>query len=139
MSRTAVIASALLALMAFIPPGFASNNYTIDLEHVTVSFTVRHSIWAKYQGMVRKIAGTIIFDKEHIENSSVQVEMDAMSVDTLDVNRDNELQGYPVIIDCLSFNRASLAVRPERAEAREQVNRKRIREQLPPDRERSKA
>ncbi|MGB9140655.1 MAG: hypothetical protein WCB71_00455 [Aestuariivirga sp.] len=71
MSRTAVIASALLALMAFIHPGFASNNYTIDLEHVTVSFTVRHSIWAKYQGMVRKIADTIIFDKEHIENAFV--------------------------------------------------------------------
>jgi polyisoprenoid-binding protein YceI len=47
--------------------------------------------------MVRKIAGKIVFDREHIESSSVQVEMDAMSVDTLDINRDHELQGYGLL------------------------------------------
>jgi hypothetical protein len=43
MRKTAAIASALLASMTLAGPTLASNNYTIDAEHVTVSFTMQHS------------------------------------------------------------------------------------------------
>jgi polyisoprenoid-binding protein YceI len=97
MARKAFLVSIAMSAAALVGPAFASSSYTIDPEHVTVSFTVQHSKWAKYQGMVRKIAGEIIFDREHIESSSVHVEMDAMSVDTLNVGRDYELQGYGLL------------------------------------------
>lgn len=94
MRRTASNAVMLLALVTLAGPTFASNKYTIDPEHATVSFKIGHGKWSTYQGMVRKIAGKIFFDKENVEMSSVQVEMDAKSVDTLNFGRDYEVQSF---------------------------------------------
>lgn len=97
MSKIYIFAGALVALVSVATPTVASDKYRIDPEHVSVNFSMQHSKWAKYQGTVRKISGNIIFNREHIESSSVQVEMDAKSVDTLDVNRDFELQGFGLL------------------------------------------
>ena len=36
------------AAAALVSPAFASNSYTIDQEHSTVSFTIQQMKWAKY-------------------------------------------------------------------------------------------
>ncbi len=90
MGRNSIIAGVLLVLISLTGPAIASEKYRIDPEHVSVNFSMQHSKWAKYQGTVRKIAGTIVFDKERVENSSVEIEMEAKSVDTLNVERDFE-------------------------------------------------
>jgi polyisoprenoid-binding protein YceI len=94
MALKTLLPAIVLATVAAVGPALASNNYTIDPQHSSVSFMVPHGKWSKYQGLVRKIAGDIVFEKEHIEESSVRVRMDAKSVDTLNVERDNEVQGF---------------------------------------------
>src|SRR5438552_15814693 len=86
--------SAAVAFAVLVSPGLAADAYIIDPQHVSVSFSMQHSKWAKYQGTIRTIAGTILFDREDVTRSSVQVEMASASVDTLDAARDSELQGY---------------------------------------------
>lgn len=97
MSRIVAISGTLLVSMFLANSSSASSDYTIDQEHTTVSFRVGHGKWSKYQGIVRKVMGKIVFDKEHIERSTVQVEMNAMSVDTMNVGRDFEVQGYGML------------------------------------------
>ena len=75
--------------MVFVHPSFAADKYVIDPQHVSVSFSMQHSKWAKYQGTIRTIAGIILFDREDVTRSSVQVEMASASVDTLDAARNS--------------------------------------------------
>lgn len=67
-------------------------NLNIDASHSTVSFVVRHMAFAKVRGNFGKFEGTINFDKENPTNSSVNVTIDANSIDTKDENRDNHLR-----------------------------------------------
>jgi polyisoprenoid-binding protein YceI len=92
--RTGSLAALAVSAVTFVGPSLAAETYIIDRDHVSVNFTMQHDVWAKYQGTIRTIAGTILFDKADVAKSSVQVEMAAASVDTLDLGRDHELQGY---------------------------------------------
>lgn len=92
MALKALAVAISAATYALVVPAFASDRYLIDLRHSSVFFTISHGKWSKYQGLVRKFSGRIVFNKEHIETSSVKVEMDPMSVDTLNVERDYEVQ-----------------------------------------------
>jgi polyisoprenoid-binding protein YceI len=92
--RKGTLAAVVVSVVTLVRPALAAETYVIDPQHVSVNFTMQHSVWAKYQGTIRTIAGIILFDKANVANSSVQVEMATASVDTLDVGRDAELQGY---------------------------------------------
>jgi polyisoprenoid-binding protein YceI len=94
MQQTFAMSAAVLACAALVGPSFAADKYVIDPQHVSVNFSMQHSKWAKYQGTIRTIAGTILFDRDNVADSSVQVEVATASIDTLDVGRDSELQGY---------------------------------------------
>ena len=89
-----MVLAAVAVWAALFGPSFGAERYRIDPEHVSVNFSMQHSKWAKYQGTIRSIVGAIVFDRENISASSVQVEMLAASVDTLDKTRDAELQAY---------------------------------------------
>lgn len=67
-------------------------NLHIDASHSEVSFVVRHMAFAKVRGTFSSFEGTINFDKENPTNSSVNVSIDANSIDTRDENRDNHLR-----------------------------------------------
>ena len=64
----------------------------IDTSHSDVSFTVRHMAFAKVRGNFGKWEGTINWDAENVSNSSVNISIDAASIDTKDENRDNHLR-----------------------------------------------
>ncbi len=65
--------------------------YEIDKAHSEVAFQVRHLL-TKVRGRFSDFSGTIRFDPQHPEESSVSVTIDASSVDTDTTDRDNHLR-----------------------------------------------
>jgi len=65
--------------------------YTIDKAHSEVGFQVRHLL-TKVRGRFSDFAGTIQLDEQHPENSSVSLTIDASSVDTDTIDRDQHLR-----------------------------------------------
>jgi polyisoprenoid-binding protein YceI len=68
------------------------SNWNIDTTHSTISFSVRHMVVAKVRGSFKDWSGTLTFDPEHPERSSVEAEIAATSIDTGVADRDNHLR-----------------------------------------------
>lgn len=82
---------ATLAAITFSGAAFAADNYKIDPTHTWVNFTVNHGGWSAASGQFRTVSGSILFDEDEVTKSSVQVEIDASSVDTNNGARDKHL------------------------------------------------
>lgn len=67
--------------------------WAIDPAHSHVEFAVKHMMFSKVKGSFTRFSGTINFDEQNIENSSVSVEIDPASIDTRDAKRDEHLRG----------------------------------------------
>jgi polyisoprenoid-binding protein YceI len=73
-------------------PGFIAGVWAIDPNHSEVSFTVGHLVVSKVRGRFDAYSGTIVTD-EALGHSSVNVTIDAGSVDTHMPVRDNQVRG----------------------------------------------
>lgn len=80
---------AILALAAL--PALAQDSYKIDPVHSEVSFKIRHTL-AKVSGRFAKFSGEITVDNKDISKSSVNVTIDAASVNTDNEMRDAHLR-----------------------------------------------
>jgi polyisoprenoid-binding protein YceI len=65
--------------------------YAIDKAHSDVTFQVRHLL-TKVRGRFSDFAGTVRFDEEQPEHSSVSLTIDATTVDTNNADRDRHLR-----------------------------------------------
>src|SRR3989442_15717823 len=65
--------------------------FTIDKAHSEATFQVRHLI-TKVRGRFSDFEGTIRFDEQHPELSSVNVTIQAASIDTNERDRDTHLR-----------------------------------------------
>lgn len=65
--------------------------WTIDTNHSTVRFSIRH-FFSKVPGNFAKFSGTVAYDPEKPANSSATVEIDAASISTGVEKRDNHLR-----------------------------------------------
>jgi polyisoprenoid-binding protein YceI len=72
-------------------PGFIAGTWAIDPNHSEVSFTVGHLVVSKVRGRFDAYSGTIVTD-EALDRSSVNVTIDAASVDTHMPIRDNQVR-----------------------------------------------
>lgn len=70
----------------------AEEKYQIDTVHSSVAFSVRHMVISDVKGEFNKFSGTIMFDKDNVGNSSVNVTIDAASIDTDNEKRDGHLK-----------------------------------------------
>ena len=66
--------------------------WQIDPAHTTVEFAVKHMMFTTVRGRFKQFSGTIEADEEHPDRSSVQVEIDAASIDTGVADRDTHLK-----------------------------------------------
>jgi len=90
--RSQVVFVAVLALLATaVIPALAVETYTVDPAHSSVGFTVRHLV-SKVPGRFTTFSGTISYDPQKIENSSVDVTIDAASITTDNGMRDKHLK-----------------------------------------------
>lgn len=66
--------------------------WTIDPAHSRIEFLVRHMMISKVRGVFEKFSGTVALDEENPENTTVDVEIDASSINTREERRDAHLR-----------------------------------------------
>jgi polyisoprenoid-binding protein YceI len=69
-----------------------SNTYNIDPSHSTASFSIKHMMIAKVHGGFEKLSGKLVYDAANPSKSSVEVSIDAASVNTREPQRDAHLK-----------------------------------------------
>ena len=86
------VCSILLAVICVGASAQANDIFKIDPAHSTIGFKVRHMLGTA-RGKFSKFSGTIVVDRDHPEQSSVIVTIDAASIDTGIAKRDEHLRG----------------------------------------------
>lgn len=66
--------------------------FTVDPAHSDVGFSVRHMVFAKVRGHFTKWTAQVAFDASDVSKSSVEVTIDAGSIDTREPQRDAHLK-----------------------------------------------
>jgi polyisoprenoid-binding protein YceI len=66
--------------------------WQIDSAHSEVTFSVRHMMISKVRGRFATFSGTVHFDEQNPSASSVDVKIDADSIDTKQEQRDGHLK-----------------------------------------------
>jgi polyisoprenoid-binding protein YceI len=90
LSRIALTAGLVAALS--LPAPAANSNWQIDPAHSSAQFSVRHMAISTVRGAFSKVTGSVVFDDKDVSKSTVEVTIDANSVDTRVPDRDNDLR-----------------------------------------------
>ncbi|WP_296055403.1 YceI family protein [uncultured Amphritea sp.] len=69
----------------------APAEYEIDMSHTNVLFNVNHLGLSNMLGRFDELKGSLVFDKENIENSKVEITIATASVNTFHAKRDEHL------------------------------------------------
>ncbi|HEU4829703.1 MAG TPA: YceI family protein [Gemmatimonadales bacterium] len=83
----------------------AASTWEIDAAHTDIGFAVKHLMISTVRGRFAAVRGTIRLDEDDLAGSTVEVEIDAASIDTRQEQRDAHLrsgdffdvEAYPVI------------------------------------------
>src|SRR4051812_32030993 len=70
----------------------AKTTWKIDPSHTIVEFSAKHLMITTVKGRITDIEGVIEADERNPENSSVEVTLNAASIDTRTEQRDNHLR-----------------------------------------------
>ncbi|HXY01844.1 MAG TPA: YceI family protein [Candidatus Limnocylindrales bacterium] len=100
LSRIAVGAG--LAALLSLPASAGTTTYQIDPRHSAAQFAVTHLMISTVRGEFHQVNGTVIVDDADISKSSVNVTIDATSVDTREPDRDKHLKS-PDFFDVANF------------------------------------
>jgi polyisoprenoid-binding protein YceI len=83
-----VVAAAVLAAPAL---AFGAT-YEIDQSHTYAHFTVKHMMVTNVKGEFGKVAGTVNVDEKDVTKSSIDVTIDATTIDTRNEGRNTHLK-----------------------------------------------
>ena len=76
--------------------------WVIDPAHTEVNFTVRHMMISNVRGQFQKLSGTIEFDEANPAATTVDVQIEAASVNTKEEKRDAHLKS-PDFFDAAQY------------------------------------
>jgi polyisoprenoid-binding protein YceI len=88
--RWAGVAS--LAALVLAHTAHAQDAYKIDPVHSSIAFKVKHMMVSDVRGTFDMFEGTINLDPKNVENSTVEVTIDATSISTKNEKRDGHLK-----------------------------------------------
>ena len=91
MRRSPRLWIALIAVLQATAAAAQPLPYKIDPNHSVVGFSVRH-IFSKVPGRFKEFEGTILLDDKNLAASSVEVTIQATSIDTENERRDGHLR-----------------------------------------------
>jgi len=89
-TKLAVVAG--LAAGLTLPVSATTTTYQIDPRHSSADFGVTHLMISTVRGEFHGVTGTVVLDDANIANSSVNVAIDATTVDTREPDRDKHLK-----------------------------------------------
>jgi polyisoprenoid-binding protein YceI len=82
-----------IAVAALTVPSLAmAAEYVFDPAHTTAQFSVKHLMVTNVRGEFSKVSGKLNIDDKDVTKSSVEVTIDASTIDTREPNRDNHLR-----------------------------------------------
>jgi polyisoprenoid-binding protein YceI len=87
-----IVVTAGLAAAVSLPASAATSTWQIDPNHSAAQFSVRHLGLSTVRGAFTKLSGTVQLDDKDISKSTVEVTIDATSVDTRVPDRDKDLR-----------------------------------------------
>lgn len=90
-SRLAAMCLALVTSLTLSAPASAAE-YAVDSVHSSALFKVKHFDVAYFYGTFRDLEGTIVYDENDPSKSSIELVIDANSVDTRNSNRDDHVK-----------------------------------------------
>jgi len=82
-----------------------AKSWQLDTGHTYNGFTGRHMMVSTVRGEFEKFAGTVVFDEHDLTNSTVDIQIEAASVNTRNLQRDDhfrsadffDVEHFPVI------------------------------------------
>jgi polyisoprenoid-binding protein YceI len=80
----------------------AADNYSVDLDHSSMTFMIQHLGISFVHGRFNEFSGSFTIDKEKPDNSSFTMNIKAESIDTAIKKRDERLRG-PDFFDVKKF------------------------------------
>jgi polyisoprenoid-binding protein YceI len=86
-----ILAATLVAILA-VPSPAAVTTWQIDPAHTAAGFSVKHMMISTVRGQFKGVTGTVNWDDQDISKSSVDVTIDANTVDTGEPKRDADLK-----------------------------------------------
>ena len=89
-SRTAI--SATLAAVLAVSAGATTTTWQIDPQHTAAGFAVKHLMISTVRGQFKGVTGTVNWDDQDISKSTVDITIDANTVDTSEPKRDADLK-----------------------------------------------
>jgi polyisoprenoid-binding protein YceI len=75
-----------------LPAAAATSTWQVDPNHSSAQFAVRHLAISTVRGAFTKVSGMVQFDDKDVAKSTVEVTIDAASVDTRVADRDKDLR-----------------------------------------------
>src|SRR5438105_3537166 len=79
-------------MMAVDTRSTGTTTWQIDPKHTTVGFGIKHMMFTTVRGRFAGVQGQIVVDEANPAKSSVDVEIDAASIDTREEQRDGHLK-----------------------------------------------
>jgi polyisoprenoid-binding protein YceI len=86
-----VVTAGLAAVLA-LPASAGTTTWQIDPQHSSAQFGVTHLMISTVRGEFHGVKGTVVLDDQDITKSTVNVTIDATSVDTREPDRDKHLK-----------------------------------------------
>jgi polyisoprenoid-binding protein YceI len=97
----ALLAAALADPVAAQTPG--ANTWTIDTNHSSAGFSVRHLMVSTVRGTLGPVKGTIEYDGRTVESVRADVTIDVRGVDTGNESRDRDLRSADGLFDVAKY------------------------------------
>lgn len=97
-----VFRAAVAVLFLVVPVLAFGATFNIDPDHTSVGFKVRHLMVSNVKGTFGKVSGVVALDEKDITKSSVNVTIDAASIETGVVKRNEHLKS-PEFLDVAKF------------------------------------
>jgi len=91
-SISKVLLSAALAGAITVPASAATTVWQIDPAHTAAGFAVKHLMISTVRGQFKGVTGTVTWDDQDLSKSSIDVAIDATTVDTSEPMRDKDLK-----------------------------------------------
>ena len=95
------LCSALL-VVAMSAPAASAATYTIDPNHSSAMFKIRHFGASNVYGAFWDVSGTVVYDPEKPETSSINISIAVESLDTNNERRDGHIKS-PDFLDAKQF------------------------------------
>jgi len=83
---------ALLAGVMTFPAAAATTTWQIDPAHTAAGFAVKHLMISTVRGQFKGVTGAVVWDDQDVSKSTIDVTIDATTVDTSEPMRDKDLK-----------------------------------------------